>query len=311
MNFPNFFDSRHSLNLFGLDKNFKFISNLYLKKKLPKVLMLSGKKGSGKTTLIHHFLFSIFDTKKYDKEKFIISDNSIFFNQFQSNIFSNIIYIKGEDFKSVKVEDIRNLKKKFLQTSLSSKDRFIILDDIELFNLNSLNALLKIIEEPSEKNFFLLIYNETKPLLETIKSRAVEFKIYLNENQRLEIIKKLTSFYKLELILDPKTSKLSPGNFVKFNYICKYYDITPSDNFLENLSFLLNLYKKDKNILYINLLFFFADNYFIKLRDKDLIKNEKIFEIRNYIYDNLNNFMMYNMSQSSLINSVTDKINRG
>ena len=37
-----------------------------------------------------------------------------------------------------------------------NKDRFIVLDDIELFNQNSLNALLKIIEEPSNSNFFLL-----------------------------------------------------------------------------------------------------------------------------------------------------------
>ena len=36
-------------------------------------------------------------------------------------------------------------------------DRFIVLDDIELFNVNSLNALLKIIEEPSKKNYFILL----------------------------------------------------------------------------------------------------------------------------------------------------------
>ena len=59
------------------------------------------------------------------------------------------------------------------------KDRFIILDDIELFNLNSLNALLKIIEEPTQKNYFILINNKTRPLLETLKSRALEIKIFL------------------------------------------------------------------------------------------------------------------------------------
>ena len=35
-----------------------------------------------------------------------------------------------------------------------NKPRFIIFDDVELFNNNSLNALLKIIEEPSKNNFF-------------------------------------------------------------------------------------------------------------------------------------------------------------
>ena len=154
MNYPIFFDTKNSLKLYNLKENFRFISNLYSNKNLPKVLMFSGNKGSGKSTLINHFLYSIFDIENYDKETFSIIQKSSFLKQFQNNIFSNIIYINGADYKSVKIEDIRNLKKQILKSTISNKDRFIILDDIELFNLNSLNALLKIIEEPSQKNFF-------------------------------------------------------------------------------------------------------------------------------------------------------------
>ena len=38
-----------------------------------------------------------------------------------------------------------------------NKERFIILDDIELFNKNSLNALLKVIEEPNKEIIFFLL----------------------------------------------------------------------------------------------------------------------------------------------------------
>jgi len=217
MNYPIFFDSKSSRSLFGLEKNFKFILKLYSKENLPKVLMLSGPKGSGKATLVNHILYSIFNIENYNLENLTILENSNFLKQFQNNIFSNIIYISGADFISVKVEDIRNFKKKILQSTISNKNRFIVFDDIELFNHNSLNALLKIIEEPSKKNYFFLINNKSKPLLETIKSRAIEIKINLTENQRLEIINKLVDLYKLELILDSKSSQLSPGNFLKFN----------------------------------------------------------------------------------------------
>ena len=308
MNYPTFFNAKNSLNLFNLKENFKFISELYLKKNLPKVLMFTGNKGSGKSTLINHFLYSIFDIDNYDKEKHSILGSSIFLKQFQNNIFANIIYLNALDYKSVKTEDIRNLKKKILQTTLSEKDRFIIFDDIELFNQNSLNALLKLIEEPSQKNFFFLINNKGKPLIETIKSRALEIKIILNEKQRIEIINKLVNFYKIDLILDPKTSQLSPGNFVKFNYLCKEYDILPTNNFVENLSLLLNLYKKNKDILIINLVFYLADEYFKYLKDNNTLKNEKIFEIKNYILNNLNSFMLYNINQNSLINAVNEKL---
>ena len=33
--------------------------------------MLTGLKGSGKSTLINHFLFSIFDKENYDKKIFL------------------------------------------------------------------------------------------------------------------------------------------------------------------------------------------------------------------------------------------------
>jgi DNA polymerase-3 subunit delta' len=311
MSYPTFFESKSSQNLFGLENYFNFISKLYLKQNLPKVIMLTGNKGIGKATFVNHFLHSIFDIKNYNLEKFTKSKNSTFSNQFQNNIFSNIIYISGADFKSVKVEDIRNLKTRILKSAISNKDRFIVFDDIELFNHNSLNALLKIIEEPSEKNYFFLINNKSKPLLETIKSRAIEIKIILTENQRLEIIDKLVTFLKLELVLDPKTSKLSPGNFVKFNYMCKEYNISPSNDLVDNLSKLLDLYKKNKNILFINLALFIVDHYFIFLKNKNLLNKDKIFDIKNYIFENLNSLIMYNINQNSFINAVSEKLKHG
>ena len=66
MTFPLYFDSKNSLNLFNLLKNFEFLKSLYIKNKLPNVLMLSGKKGSGKSTIINHLMYFIFDKKSYN-----------------------------------------------------------------------------------------------------------------------------------------------------------------------------------------------------------------------------------------------------
>ena len=308
MNYPAFFNSKNSLNLFGLQSDLNFIQDLYSKKRLPKVLMYTGDKGSGKSTLINHFLFSVFDIGNYDKKNSSLLKNSIFLKQFQENLFSNIIYIKGEEFNSVKVEDIRNLKTKILQSTISNQDRFIIFDDIELFNQNSLNALLKIIEEPSEKNYFILINNKSKPLLGTIKSRSLEIKIIFNEKKRIQIINQLVNFYAPKLVLDPQSSKLSPGNFLKFNHLCHDLNISPINNFVENLSLLLNLYKKNKDNLFINLIFFITDYYFKSLKAKSILKSDKIFETKNFVFDNLNNYMLYNLNQNSLINAVNEKL---
>ena len=208
----------------------------------------------------------------------------------------------------MKVEEIRTLKKKILQSSILQKDRFIILDDVELFNINSLNALLKIIEEPGKKNFFFLINNKSKPLLNTIKSRALEFKIILKEDERLKIIDELVKIHKVDVIVNPIESKLTPGNFLKFNYICKENDLFDKYDLIQNLSTLLNLYKKNKDIIFINVASFIVDHYFNNLKNKKKMNINKIFEIKNFIFKNLNDFLFYNINQSTLINAVNDKL---
>ena len=306
MNYPNFFDAKNSLNLFGYKKNHDFLLTLYKNKKLPKVLLISGDKGIGKSTLVNHFLFSIYDEKNYDHINLKINETSNFYNQFKTDIFSNIIYVKGSDFKSIKVDDIRDLKNKIYQSTILNKDRFIILDDVELFNTNSLNALLKIIEEPSN-NFFILIDNKSKKLLDTIKSRSIEIKIILNEKSRIEITNSLINQYNLEITLDPILSKLSPGNFIKYDYICMENNLDILDEFTKNLSLLLNLYKKNKDILYIKIAYFITDFYFKNLSDKKILSQGKILEIKNYIFKNLNNFLIYNLNQNTIINAINDK----
>jgi len=147
-------DPENSLILFGLHDNLREFIKLYENNNLPRVTMLSGKKGIGKCTLINHFLYYVFDNKNYDIKNFKLNKDTTFFQQKIANIFSNIIYLKGSIFNNIKIEDIRNLKERLSKTSILDKERYIILDNIELFNINSVNALLKIIEEPFSKDFF-------------------------------------------------------------------------------------------------------------------------------------------------------------
>ena len=67
--------------------------------------MITGFKGIGKSTLINHFHIQ-FLIKNYEIKKLIYTKSSTFYNQFKNNIFQNIIYVKGANFKSIKVDDI-------------------------------------------------------------------------------------------------------------------------------------------------------------------------------------------------------------
>ena len=309
MTYSPYFDSKKSLKLFGLIDNFNLIKNLYITKKLPKVLMLTGKKGSGKSTLINHLMFYIFDQKNYQEKENVLKTDSAFYNQFINNIFSNIIYLSGSNFKNIKIDDIRNLKIQISKTSISEKPRFIIFDDVELFNINSLNALLKVIEEPSKNNFFLLINNKSKPLIETIKSRCLDVQIILNEQTRLDIIKSLITRFEINPVIDPLTSKLTPGNFIIFNYIFENNKISPDSKYLKNFNILLDLYKKNKEVIYIDMMIFLTDSYLNKLKNNNSFNNEKILEYKTFIYENINKFFLYNLNPNSLLNTINSKIN--
>ena len=73
------------------------------------------------------------------------------------------------------------------KSTFNNKARFILIDNIENLNKNSVNALLKIIEEPNENIFFILINNNEKNILPTLKSRCLTFKINFTFNESINI----------------------------------------------------------------------------------------------------------------------------
>ena len=303
-----YYNPKNSLTLYEIEKHLDFLMKLYTLNKLPKVLMLSGKKGIGKSTLVNHFLNFVYDKDEYDIKKKKINKESSFNKKYLNNSFFNIIYLSGDDFKNVKVEDIRDLKKQLLKTTILNKERFIILDDVELFNLNSLNALLKIIEEPTENNYFVLINNKTRNLIDTIYSRSLEVKISLTNMMREKIIESLINNFSLKVSIDYQNIKISPGNFLIFNEIMNDNNLNINDDYLASFKKILVLYKKNKDINLINLALLFTDNYFSKLKENSTSNIDLIFNNKSYVIDNINKFVNFNLNQNSLISAINSKL---
>ena len=304
-------DPKNSLNLYGLRDKLDFLIKLHNSKKLPRVLMLTGKKGIGKFTLINHFLNYIYDNENYDRINNSINSKTQFYKQYLNNMFPNIIHLKGDNFRNIRINDIRDLKSKILKTSILEKKRFIILDDIELFNTNSLNALLKIIEEPSSENYFILINNKTKSLIDTIHSRSLEINISMTNEMRIKVIESLIKKNDLDIFIDFNSLSLTPGDFLSFNEICKENEINIDDDYLRNLKLLLSIYKKNKDISIINMILFLTDYYFYNRKEKKQDNLDKVMNDKSYVINNINKFIELNLNQTSLINSINNKLFNG
>ena len=73
------FKPSENTKLYGMKNYFYQISKLYDKKKMPNKILLSGKKGLGKSTLAYHiinYILSMDEDFKYDSDNFTISENN-------------------------------------------------------------------------------------------------------------------------------------------------------------------------------------------------------------------------------------------
>ena len=294
--------------LIGLADHFLFLKDLISKDKLPKVVLLTGKKGIGKLTLISHLMHFYFDKHNYDEKKNQFKKRSSFNLQFSESLFPNIFHLEGENFKNVKIDDIRKLKKDLQKTSLIRGKRFIILDDIEIFNINSLNGLLKIIEEPSSNDHFILINNKSQRLLETIKSRCLEIKIILDNITRKKNISTLLNIFNQDDVFNFNTTSASPGNYLKFNYLFNEMRLNTEESLINNFKKILSFYKKDKNILYKDFLLFLVDFYIQKNTFRNDQNPQLLIDKRSLIMKNINNFFVHNLSSNTFLNSIEGKI---
>ena len=77
--------------------------------------------------------------------------------------------------KIISVEQVRRLIKQIVQHPHKSSHKVIIIKSADKMNVNSANALLKILEEPPENTSFLLIVSQVERLPITIRSRCTHF----------------------------------------------------------------------------------------------------------------------------------------
>ena len=304
-----------SLQLFGFDLHFKNFVSLFDNNTFPKVNMFTGAKGQGKFTLSLHIVNYILSKKlnqnsDYDLTNHTINPNSPIYKSILNNINQNFIYLGKNYKKKISVDDIRELKKKINISSLNNLPRFIILDDVETFNINSANALLKIIEEPSDTNFFILINNKSQNIIETLKSRSIETKILLSVNEKEEIVKKLMNNFNIsDCDYNQYLRYTTPGLFIKFCYLIPSLKISIDDSFFNIGKILLHDYKKNKNEVSLDLLNFLFDVKFfnnIKNNKKSIITASKT---RSDIIKLLNNYRFSNLSNESVLYFLKENFN--
>ena len=112
MTLLNQFNPKNTNKLIGYEKNFDFFKNLIQINKLPKVVMLTGDKGIGKSTFINHFMHFYYDKNNYDESNYTFRKES-YFNNLNKNSIGIELVNKGHEFgySNFKKKQILNLIK--------------------------------------------------------------------------------------------------------------------------------------------------------------------------------------------------------
>ena len=305
-----------NINLYGLDNYFKTFLDLYNDNKMPNKILLSGKKGIGKSTLAYHFInyiLSANEDNKYDVDKFIINNENRSYKLLKNNSHPNIYLIDiVDEKKSIDIGQIREMIIYSNKSSFNDKPRFILIDNIEKLNKNSVNALLKIVEEPNKNIFFILIYNNEKKILPTLKSRCITFNINLSFNESIYISNLILNKNIFELInYDLISYYNTPGEIVNLINFANEKKINLKEHTLTNLLnlFIDNAYYKN-NKFAKNLIFNFVELYFLKEYKLSKAKYSLLKIYRNFLYK-VHNTEKFNLDEESLFIELKAKILNG
>ena len=292
-------------NLYGYKELFLEFKELYDKNLLPNKIIFCGSNGIGKSTFVYHlinYIFSLNESNRYNFEDNIISKNNYSYNLILKDTHPNFFSIlKDEKKETGQISKIREMINFTNKSSFNNKHKIILIDNIEKLNVYSINALLKLIEDPNNNIFFFIIHNSKKKILETLSSRCIKFKFFLNNNHIIKIINKLTNdnFY-LNLNSDFKNFYNAPGDILSLYNFFKQNDVDNDISIDELLKLIIskglfkkNLYIKD-NLPYLIELFFYKKINFFSSK-------QKIYLLYKYFLSKISDCNKYNLDLESIL----------
>jgi DNA polymerase-3 subunit delta' len=168
---------------------------------------------------------------------------------------------------------------------------------------------LKIVEEPNENFYFILINNSEKKVLSTLKSRCLTFKINFTFDKTITVSNKLLDQNLFDIINHDLISYYNtPGEIVNLINFSKEKKIDLKNNNLKSLLKLLisnNYYKKNN----------FVGSLIINLIELYILKEYKVSETKNSVlkiyHDFINkvhNMKKYNLDEVSLFLEFKSKL---
>lgn len=171
--------------------------------KLHHAWLMSGPRGIGKAALAYRFAKFLLNAPTSEKAR---THNSLYVapetpsaRQVMASAHPDLLVIeravdqRNKRLKTeIAVDDAREAQNFFARTSGAGGWRIAIVDAADDLNIESANALLKVIEEPPKQSIFLLVCHQPGRLLRTIRSRCLHLALDpLSTGNTLQVLRGL------------------------------------------------------------------------------------------------------------------------
>lgn len=175
----------------------KKLQTILASQKIPHAILLTGPKGTGKTSTARIIAKSINCLKN------LYSGNSK--NPEPCNSCQNcksitsgsaVDIVEIDAASNRKIDDIRSLIEQIKFAPLAARYKVYIVDEVHMLTTEAFNAILKTLEEPPPFTIFILATTEVDKLPKTIISRCIRF--IFNKAQQTEIVRMLDRIVKSE-----------------------------------------------------------------------------------------------------------------
>ncbi|WP_298354869.1 DNA polymerase III subunit delta' [Rhodoblastus sp.] len=176
---------RDTNSLFGHDKAERELLDAFRNGRMPQAWIVGGPQGIGKATLawrMARFIAANPDPRLpavQRAENLAVDPNNPAARRIAAMSFGDLALLRREwnektkkHWTRITVDDVRAVLHLFEQSAGEGGWRMAIVDSADDLNVNSANALLKLIEEPPPRSLFFLVAHHPGRILPTIRSRC-------------------------------------------------------------------------------------------------------------------------------------------
>lgn len=202
-----------------MQKEKQRILELYKKDVLPHTLLLWGKESTNvKKQIVEDIGSRIFAENNENKI-------SRYRTQINEKQHPDFILTAPDNRNKIRLEKIHEIHNLMLRAPFQSPVRIILIHNAEKMTPQAQNALLKLTEEPPEKNILFLTVLKPNSLLDTIKSRSVAIHIKKSYENKSSIffdyspyIKDFCELFKDSSVLSLKKQLSENIDFKKYTF---------------------------------------------------------------------------------------------